>query len=209
MLAILSALSTTTSTNSNAYRWANEVAQSLVNPEIRVDALARIHRAAKRWQGERVEGDYEGDTPWQLIQNMATALGIDVSDENYPVVRALRVAAKDDSPERVLRCCEHILVGQGAMGPIARRVLKLFNITTGGSKVVHCTLHDFHVEGKELDAAYDQFKRAHCDSCPDQSPRPAAWRLTKAEQQVLTDRHHEFIMNVVGTRYGTRPTDED
>jgi hypothetical protein len=170
VLAITGALTLTSSTDSNAYRWAGKVAQSLIDQKARGDALRLIERAAKRWKGEPVEGDYQGDTIWQAIQNMATALGIDVTDENDPLVRGLKIAAKDDSPERVLARCEHLLVTQGAIGPIARKIQLLFNTSRACSKVVHCTLHDFHVEGKDQDTAYGEIKRLHCDSCPDQKP---------------------------------------
>lgn len=153
VLAILGALQTTHCTDSEAYRWAVQVAESITDPEIRADAMLQIGRVAKRWKGEPVEGDYQGDVLWQVIQNMATALGIDVNDENDPLVRGLRIAVKDDSPERVLVRCEHLLVSVGAIGPTARRLQRLFNIDTAGSKVVHCALHDCHLEGHQLDTA--------------------------------------------------------
>jgi hypothetical protein len=62
------------------------------------------------------------------------------------------------------------------------------------SKVVHCSLHDFHVEGRELDTAYAEFKEKHCDSCPDQKPRPEGWRYTDEEKRFLQARHLAFIM---------------
>lgn len=146
LLAILSALMTTQTEDSDAYRWAVELAQRLVDPDIRVEAFDRIERATKRWRGERIEGDYHGDTAWKIIQNMPSALDIDVSDENDPFVRGLRIAAKDNNPERVLARCEHIVVSQGATGPIAQDIWILFNITTASSKVVHFTI--FTSKGK-------------------------------------------------------------
>jgi hypothetical protein len=171
ILAILNALMTTDSEHSDAYRWAIEAANRL-GLEARNAALITIERARKRWKGQRVEGDYQGDTIWQIFQNIATGLGVSIDDENDPLVRGLRIAARDNSPERVLARCENLLVSQGATGPVARQIWKLFNITNASSKVVHCTLHNLHVEGKELDSAYAEFKRNHCDSCPDQKPRP-------------------------------------
>ena len=208
-LAILSALMTTHSEDSDAYRWAMQIAQNLADPQIRAEALAMIDRATKRWKGEAVEGDYRGDTVWQIFQNMASALGIDLSHESDPLVRGLRIAAKDNSPERILRTCEHILVSLGAIGPTAWQIWRLFNISTAGSKVVHCTLHNFHIEGKDQDAAYAEFKRIHCDSCPDRKPRPDGWRYTDEERQRIQARHHEFVVLLAGTPNGLRYTDED
>jgi hypothetical protein len=180
VLAILSALMTTHSTDSDAYRWAKQVAESLVDQEIRVDALLRIERATRRWKGESVEGDYQGDTVWQIFQNMATALHIDIRDENSPLVRGLRIAAKDNTPERVLRTCEHIVATPGAIGPIARHIAMLFNTQMAGSKIIHCALHDYHHEARDFDSTLAEFKLKHCDSCPDRTPRPPEWEFTEA-----------------------------
>jgi hypothetical protein len=59
-----------------------------------------------------------------------------------------------------------LTVSFGAIGPLARKVSALLNMRTAASKVVHCMLHDYHVEGKELDIAYHNFKEAYCDRCP-------------------------------------------
>ena len=209
VMAIMSALVITRDEESEAYRWADQVAHSLRNPELREDALLRIERAKKRWKGEQVEGDYQGDVIWQAIQNMAAALGIDVTDENDPLVRGLRIAAKDDSPERILANCEHLLVSHGAIGPIAREIQRLFNLGTAGSKVVHCTLHNFHVEGKEQDEAYKEFKRLHCDSCPDRNPRPEGWEYTADARFELETRNYEFVARLAGTEHGIRYTSKD
>jgi hypothetical protein len=209
VMAIISALMMARTVNSDAYRWADQTARSLSDPEIRADALLQIERAVKRWKGEQIEGDYHGDITWQAIQNMATALGIDLTDENDPLVRGLRIAAKDDSPEPVLAHCEHLLVSLGATGPTARRIHKLFNISTAGSKVVHCTLHDYHVEGKEQETAYSEFKKKYCDSCPNQTPRPGDWHYTEELRQAMNAHHLAFVKRLAGTPYGRRYTKED
>ena len=209
VLAILDSLMTTNSKNSDAYRWATDVAGRLSDPAIRADAFHMIERAEKRWKGERVDGDFVGDPPWQIIQNMASKIGIDLSNESDPLVRGLRIAAKDNSPERILAHCEHLLVSQGATGPIARQIIQLFNITTASSKVVHCTLHNYHIEGKEQGSAYAEFKRTHCDSCPDTKPRPEGWRYTYEARSELQARHLEFVMRLAGTPSGLRYTNED
>jgi hypothetical protein len=208
VMAIISALMTVQSEDSDAYRWGEQLAQNLHDPEVRADALRCIERARKRWRGEPVEGDYQWDTTLQVIQKMAAAIGIDVSDENDPLVRSLRIAVKDDSPERVLANCEHILASQGAQGPIARRIQRLFNLGTAGSKVVHCTLHNYHREARELDAAYGEFKQTYCDSCPDKKPRPDGWELTEDARHEIETRNYEFVERLAGTEHGLRYTDK-
>jgi Domain of unknown function (DUF4365) len=209
VMAVISALVTARSEDSAGYKWARDVAGSLSDPETREDAFRQIERAVKRWRGERVEGDYRGDTIWQITQNIATSLGIDLSNEADPLVQSLKIAAKDNSPERALATCEHLLVSLGATGPRAQWIRRYFNLGTAGSKVVHCTLHNYHSEGKELDTAHDRFKRERCDSCPDKKPRPDGWRYTDDARQDLEARHYEFVRRLAGTAQGFRYTDED
>jgi hypothetical protein len=207
--ALLGALLTTRSADSDEYRWALETAQNLPDEGMRSDVLLKLERAKKRWAGELVEGDYHGDTTWQIIQNIASELGIDLSDEHDPLVRGLRIAAKDNSSERVLATCEHILASLGATGPIASEITRLFNISTAGSKVIHCTLHDYHVEGKDLDSAYAEFKARHCESCPDRKPRPEGWRGSEQEIRAIWSLHRGFVAELAGTPNGFRRTSED
>jgi hypothetical protein len=209
VLALLGALTLTSSARSDAFRWAADVAQNLVDADARADALRLIERALARWQGDTVEGDHRGDTAWQVIQNIATAHGVDLSDENNPLVRALRLAAQDNSPEDVLAQCEHLLVSRGAVGPIARQIQMQFNIGSAGSKVIHCTLHNFHVEGKDQGTAYAEFKKLHCDSCPDRKPRPEGWKLTKEVLRAIEDRNRPYVATLAGTPFGVRYTDKD
>lgn len=209
VLAVSSALMTARSTNSNTYRWAAQIAESIADKRVHDEAMRILERVRRRWNGESVEGDYQGNIIWQAIQNIATALGIATSNPDDPLVRGLMIAAKDDSPERVLAQCEHILVTQGAIGPIARQIQVLFNTSRACSKVVHCTLHDFHVEGKELDVAYAEFERKHCGQCPDKIPRGEGWKLTPEEDQRLRARHRDFIDHLSGTPFQFRFTDED
>lgn len=209
VLAIIGALTTVRSEKSPGYQWAKETAQSLTDATIRTDALSCVERAAKRWRGEPVDGDYHGDVVWQVIQNMASALGVDLSNEDDPLVRGLEIAANDDSPERVLRNCEHLLVSMGATGPIARRIKRQFNLETAGSKVVHCTLHNYHWEGKELNAAYAEFRRLHCDSCADKKPRPSDWEYSDKERIEFEAKNSQFVQRLIGTKYGFRLTKED
>ena len=209
VLAVLDALMTTHSEESDAYRWAMQVTNVLVDTEQRDDALRLIDRVKRRWRKEKVEGDYEGDTTWQIIQNMAAGLNIDITDENNPLVLGLKIAARDNTPEAILVNCEHLLVSLGALGPVARQIWRMFNLSTAGSKVVHCTLHNYHVEGKEQATAYAEFKRRYCDSCPDRKPRPEGWRYIGKVRKEFEDLHREFVAALAGTSHGLRPTSQD
>lgn len=195
--------------DSDAYRWAETTARGLADRDVREDALRRLDRATRRWAGQRLEGDYHGNTLWDAIQNMATGLGLDLSDENAPIVRGLRIAVKDNSPERVLSQCEHLLVTLGATGPNARRIHELLNISTAGSKVVSCTLHDYHVEAREQAIAYREFKRRYCDSCPDLKPRPSGWKYTEAVRLEHQAANLEYAKRLQTTAYAHREVDAD
>ncbi|MGA2902793.1 MAG: DUF4365 domain-containing protein [Candidatus Korobacteraceae bacterium] len=209
IIAILGALLPGTSEDSDAVRWARQTAEGLADPQARDEALRLIDRAVRRWRGEKVEGDYQGDVLWQAVQNVATGIGLDISDENSPLVRELRIAVTDNSPERVLVDCEHLLVTRGAMGPIARFISDVLGIQTAGSKVVHCTLHDFHAEDRVLDRAYAEFRKAHCDMCPDKAPRPSLWRYDDEARRTEAEKYGGFVRRFIGGPFGLRYTDED
>ena len=208
-LAVMSALGTARSEASAAYQWAEQVVQGLEDAAVKQDALARMERVVRRWRSERAEGDYRGEPIWQIIQNMSNALGIDLSREGDPLVQSLRIAAKDNNPERVLSTCEHLMVSVGAIDPNAQLIWRLFNLGTAASKVVHCTLHDYHREGRELDSAFSEFKQLHCDSCPDKKPRPDGWRYTDGVRQELETQHERFVRRLVGTPNGMRCSEVD
>jgi hypothetical protein len=209
VLAISSALLVVHTEDSNAFRWAQEAAQGIADNAVRQDALRMIDRTRKRWRGEKIPGDYYGDTIWQIIQNIATGIGLDLTDEESSMVRALRIAARDNSPERVLVHCKHLLAAQGAMGPNAREVRRLFAIDTAGSKVIHCTLHDYHVEARDLDSTYSEIKRVHCDSCPDAAPRSSDWHYDEKARQLEQDKYTEFVGRFLGKPFGLRYADQD
>jgi len=204
-LVVLSSILVVRSEDSETYKWAMETADTILDPTIREDVLQGMKRATRRWMGEEVEGDIVGDTVWQALQNMATARGVDISDESSPLVRALRIAVRDDTPDRVLKECEHLLVSYGAIGPLALSVNALFNMKTACSKVVHCTLHNFHFEGKDLDSSYEAFKAMHCNNCTDQKPRLESWTFSGRP----TPEEVDFLFKLVGTPFDIRHVDED
>lgn len=152
---------------------------------------------------------YRGDPAQQLIENAAASLGIDPSDENNPIVRSLRIAAKDNTPARVLKTCEHILSSMGATGPMARRIEMLFGIQTAGSKIIHCSLHNYHREARDLDSAFSEFNSQYCNSCPDRSPRPVDWKYTEAFQEEFNSKHSRFVTDFNATGAGYRFTLSD
>jgi len=190
---------------SEIFKWAKEAASTINDSDIREDLFKSLSHAPLRWKGQEIEGDIKGDSAWQALQNIAAAIGLDISDESSPIVIALRIAVKDDTWDRVLIECEHLLVNYGAVGPMASEVFRIFNMKTAASKVVHCTLHNFHHEAKDLDSAYVPFKAKYCADCKDCKPRPAGWRHSGAP----TREEMEFIATLAGTPFGMRFSDTD
>jgi hypothetical protein len=204
-MAVIGSLVTVGSEDTETYRWARQTAESITNEEIRESAIESVNRATLRWKGEKVEGDIQGDSVWQALQNMARARGIDISDEQSPLVKALRIGVRDDNFDRVLRECEHLIVSYGAIGPNALLANQLFNMKTACSRVVNCKLHNYHVEGRDLDSAYAAFKNDHCSTCPDQLPRADGWEF----DGVLTPKDAEYLVTLIGTPFETRIVDDD
>jgi hypothetical protein len=208
-LAIGSALMPITSAETDAFKWAVRTLDRISDSDIKANATQMIERQLMRWKGKRPEGDYNPDPFQQLIESAAASLGIDLSDKNSPLFQRLQIAARDNSPERVLRTCEHIVTSLGATGPIARRITELFGTQMAGSKIIHCTLHNYHEEAGDFDSAMAEFKSKHCDSCPDRSPRPPEWNFTSAARQEIEAKHKKFITEFNSTGAGFRFTQLD
>ena len=128
----------------------------------------------KALEDEPVEGDYQWDTTWQVIQKMAGAIGADVSNENDPLVRSLRIAVKDDSAERVLVNCEHILASQGCKDPSLCGYSRAF--TTSGQpdrrSCIALSTTNTTKAGSWTRRMVNLNDLSTCDSCHDKEPRP-------------------------------------
>lgn len=208
-LAIGSALITTRSADTDAFKWIGSALDRITDPEEKAEAIGIVERQMMRWRGQRAEGDYNPDPYLQLLENAAASLGIDVSDKSSPLYRGLLIAARDNSPERVLRTCEHIVTSLGATGPMARQIAALFGTQMAGSKIIHCSLHDYHLEGRDFDSTLDAFKLRRCDSCPDKAPRPPDWELTDSVENELQTKHAELVrkFNAAGQGFRFTPSD--
>lgn len=208
-LAIGSALITTRSADSDAFRWVGSALDRITDPEEKAKAIGIVERHVARWKGQPVEGDYSPDPYLQILENACASLGLDVSDKSSPLYQAVLIAAKDNSPERVLRTCEHIVTSLGATGPVARQIGTLLGTQMAGSKIIHCSLHDYHLEGRDFDSALAAFKLQHCDSCPDRVPRPPDWQFTDPVRADFQNRHEEFVRKFNATGAGFRLTSSD
>jgi len=153
--------------------------------------------------GERVEGDPEHDLVRQIIENRAAGLGIDMTDSEDLTVKLVRLGIKDISPERAIKHCEHAFVSISGRVPLSTSTLAgLLQLPSINAKVIHCDLHDYAVESRTLDTAIEHFKRKHCDTCRDISPRTADWRYSDEWLEQENQKHAEFMARFYRKRYG-------
>lgn len=208
-MGVTSALLPVRSTETDAFKWAVMTLDRISDSIVKANVTDMIERQMMRWRGERPEGDYHPDPYLQLLENAAASLGIDISNKSSPLYQGLQIAARDNSPERVLRTCEHIVTSLGATGPIARQIAAFFGTQMAGSKVVHCALHNYHIEAKDFDSALGEFKSKYCDTCPDRAPRSTGWKFTEQVRQEFEEKHYEFITEFNATGSGFRSSQND
>jgi hypothetical protein len=190
-------------------RWVFMTLDRITDANVKASATKLIERQMMRWTGQRPKGDYSPDPYQQILENAAAAIGLDLSDKNGALFRGIQIAARDNSPERVLRTCKHIVTSLGATGPRARQIAALLGTDMAGAKIVHCSLHDFHIESRDFDSALVKFKGKYCDSCPDRSPRPDNWKFNGAARQEFETKHEDFIGKFNATGAGLRFTTSD
>lgn len=208
-MAVTSALLPIRSTEAEAFKWAIMTLDRITDSTVKANVTGMVERQLMRWKGERPDGDYHPDPYLQLLENAAASLGIDISDKSSALVQGLQIAAKDNSPERVLRTCEHIVTSLGATGPAARQIAALLGTQMAGSKIIHCALHNYHHEAKDFDSALGEFKKKYCDSCPDRVVRSAEWKFSEAVRKDFEERHYEFVAKFNATGSGFRFTQSD
>jgi hypothetical protein len=153
-------------------------------------ALATLDRQAGRLRGADRPGEiYRGKEREQIIENMASALGIDTTDPGDEIAQLVRLGIKDMDPSRILRNCEHLFITLGARGLVA----DWLGLQTMGEKIIHCPLHNFSTPGWSLDGTYDHFRRQYCDECPDATPRAPGWEHNDEFQQAENETYREYM----------------
>jgi hypothetical protein len=187
-LAALSAMMLTRDHSSEQVQWARDTVATIPDEQLRADAERKVERNLRRYRGEKLDGDVL-TSPGQAIENMASAIGIDLSDPNSGAARAVRLGITDLDPSRVLKNCEHIFVTIGSYGLLGH-VLK---VPTVGSKIIHCVLHTLALEGVSLDTTYQFFQQKFCSNCADASPRPPGWRYSEKWQQEENERREAYM----------------
>jgi hypothetical protein len=181
--------------------WAQELIASIKDHEIKQTAQFLFERAMRRRMGEKFEGDIE-TTARQIVENMATSLGINMSDPSDRTAKMVEIGIKDADPGRVLRNCEHIFVSLGPNPPLSFTgiLAHTLGLPSIGPKILHCDLHGHHQLGATLDSAYTTLKERYCDRCPDSAPRASDWNYSDEWQEQENLRHVQFMEDFFGRR---------
>lgn len=185
-LAALSALLLTRDAGSEEVQWARSAAAKIPNQQLRADVEGKVARTLRRYAGEKLEGDIP-TTVGQAIENMAAAIGLDLSDPR--VACEVRLGIVDLDPSRVLKKCRHLFVTIGSCGLVGH----LLNVPSAGSKIIHCVLHGGAIEGLSLDTTYSLFCEKYCSSCSDASPQPPEWQYTEEWQREENARREGYM----------------
>jgi hypothetical protein len=173
--------------------FVNEILGKIQGAEQKRLTQEALERVARRRRGEDVEGDIPATTA-QVIQNRATALGIDLLNDTNPAAKLVRLGIKDADPGRVLAHCQHAFVSIGLpTDTLVVALSGLLQLPSIGAKVLHCDLHNYAVEGPSLDSICESFKSQYCNTCPDRSSRPPEWKYSDEWQQQENLRHGDFM----------------
>jgi hypothetical protein len=171
---------------SDTYKWMQQEFDTIRDPEVRTAAqnyLNRIDGEAERQPHTEIETSAK-----QIYENLATGLGIDVTDEHDERAKWARLAIDDLDPTRVLKHCEYTFVTLEANPELPTEI----TFPTAGQKVLHCTKHGYAVRGRTLDAAAALFQERYCANCPDVMPRPQDWVHTLDWQDAENVKHETF-----------------
>ena len=172
--------------------WAEAEVEQIADENIRDWARALIADQSSTLGGETLTDEpLPMPMEQQVYQNMASALGIDLSDSNDLISQMVKVGIDDLDPTRVLRDCAHMFCTLSRRGHnfIHFMLAQQLQLPTMGAKVLHCTLHKYTRVGLSFDETYERFLHDYCDKCPDRTPRPADWQYTHEWQQGEEDRN--------------------
>jgi Domain of unknown function (DUF4365) len=183
--------------------FARNTVNKIKDQNVSVRTSEALDKAIRRMSGEKIAGDPENDFVTRIAENRAFGLGLDMNDVSNPIVRAVRLGIKDYSAERAIKHCEHSFVSiSGWKIPFSiSMAAQLLQMPSMCGKIMHCTLHNYNVEGRTLDAVSEQFKTQYCDSCKDVAPRPIGWVYSDDWLEQENERREEFMAKFYEKRY--------
>lgn len=182
------ALSTKRATTGEAVDFALSTIDKIQDEQTKRKTQELFDLAIRTYRGEKTEGAVKS-TYRQIYENMASALGINLSNPDDPISQLVQLGLNDLDPTRILVNCEHIFITMGAQGMVA----EILDMPTAGHKVLRCDLHECAIEGLSLDNTYHLFKQRFCTKCSDCSPRPSTWKHSEKWQEEENKRHLEYM----------------
>jgi hypothetical protein len=194
--AALSAAMLSRNRQAECVLWAENEIQQITDEDIRHWAQAMIADQPATLGGETLNNEpVPMPMEKQIYENMASALGIDLSDTNDLISQMVKIGIDDLDPTRVLRNCAHMFWTFSRHGHnfLHLMLAQQLQLPTMGAKVLHCTLHKYTRVGLSLDETYERFRHDYCDACPDRSPRPADWQYTHEWQLSEYNHNKEFV----------------
>lgn len=207
--AVFAAITLVHSESSEVVEWITKTRERLSDADTAREIETALQRVALRGQGQKLDDDYEPDPIWQIIEKVARSRGIDTTDQQSTLVRRLRIAASDDTPERWLRFCHHLLLTPGSISPVDTFVQRELGIQNSSNKVAHCTLYDLHYEAVSAQTAFDLLKGSSCDNCSSRVPRPDSWTYAPQERENEAIDHFEFVQSAIERGKGIKFTLRD
>ena len=182
---------------------AKQTLEKIQDPKLKEITTEALDRAIKRMSGDRVQRDKLEDIVTQIFENRAFGLGIDMTNQLNPVVRAVRLGIADYSAERAIKHCEHAFVsisGKGIPGYVAL-ASEMLQLPSMRGKIMHCTLHNYSGEGRTLDSVCTDFKARFCAQCKDLTARSSEWKYTDEWLDQENQRRAEFMSRFYEKRY--------
>ncbi|MGA2851644.1 MAG: DUF4365 domain-containing protein [Terracidiphilus sp.] len=207
-LAAMSSAMLSRNRQAECVSWAEAEVEKIADEEIRNSARMAIADQPVTLGGEALIDDpIPMPMEQQIYENMASGLGIDLSNTEDLVSQMVKVGIDDLDPTRVLRDCRHLFWTFSRQGHNFFHLMlaQQLQLPTMGGKVLHCTLHGYTRVGLSLDETYQRFRDDYCDKCPDRSPRSADWHYTHEWQQGENDRNREFLDGPRSATYDRKP----
>ena len=168
------------------------IMQNIENEEDQKSGLVLIEQYEKLQQVCYIEPSIEEEI--QMYKEMCRSLGINPDNPKNDVDEVVAIGLKDLNPERVLKCCQHLLVSIGSYGIPGQ----MLGLPTAGSKWLHCTKHRYSMMSLSLDQLYESFHTEYCKACKDCLPHDDIWQWSRTWQQEQDQKFQDIIQMARG-----------
>jgi len=178
---------------SEAIEYANTMLEKIDDKAVAKRAKKLVNRQIEIVEESRKQQFDEDDEEVEkaIYIEMASVMGIDLSDPDDLIAKVIRIGIKDLNPGRVLKNCKNLFIAVGAMGEPARRL----RMPSAGFKLLWCTKKGNCNQGLDLDRTYEAFENGVCKNCSEREPHPENWKYTKKWQREQNVIHEDLLKN--------------